>query len=350
LQKFGIPNRDAAPADVDTAPSSAGNTTPDTDQDTQPAEDRGAPAADTSGDVDGTAVTEEEKEDANAAVKTKMAQLEEEEPVGLTEYPLRNGSCQTIESGRQTTVLANFYKIDIDEKIDIYEYDILDIPIEQNKKKFKKLFENMITKVDILEANQPLFATDHATTIISWKELHSAEQGSTIGTFDVPDGKKSDGTVLTRSLSLGYLRPIDFAKIRKYVSGDMADAALWDSSVEFKALNILVFKSLYDRNVVRLGTNKFFVKTLEQPLAQSLVAMHAYFYTIKPFGGSILLNVDFGTSTFYRSQLVSDFLNDTQTFRGDYTKRVALAGFSASAGPVLSWQDCSRPQARRGRP
>jgi hypothetical protein len=329
LQKDGaLPNRDSvASSSTPDVPASGAHIDNENDdaQDTAPTNNdtnHGDPQDNKSGEQPSLDINEDEKEQALSEVEAKKKAMEKEDDLVITQYPPRHGACATIKGAKNTKVLTNFYKIDIDEKTIFYEYDILDLPVMQIKKKLKKLIDSLIECADILKSNKRTFATDYATTIISWKKLHSGEEGSIIGTYNVPDGKEDDGRTDTRTLRLRYLRTLDFSQIRSYVSGAMNNPHLWNSSIEVKALNMLVSKSLDENEVIRLGANKFFVKRLEKRLSGSLLTMQGYFYTIKPLGGSILLNVNFGTSAFYSPQPVSEYLNDADTFR-DYNSRLA---------------------------
>jgi hypothetical protein len=139
----------------------------------------------------------------------------------------------------------------------------------------------------------------------------------------ISDGRR-DGTDVKRELCLKLMRVLDFTKLCEYVSGKMSEPHLWDSSIEVKALNILISKSLSVDKVIRIGANKFFVIDKEEDLSPSLTTIQGYFYTIKPLQAGILLNVNYGTSAFYRSQTVDHFLNDTKTFHNDNSRYAAL--------------------------
>jgi hypothetical protein len=280
------------------------------------------PSADAKDKKDATEVSEEEK---------KMAAMQNKEVPLSTQYPLQSGSCDTIEGARSTEMRTNFYKIDVRPGTTLYEYNILDLPVGQNRRKLKKLVDSMIENVDILRKNQGSFATDETSTIISWTKLHTtANSEGIIDTYDVPEGKRSDGTPLSRALRLKYSRDIDLAGLRNYVAHGQEDPNLWDSSVEVNALNILISKSLDASKVVRLGVNKFFVISQDARLSGSLRMMHGYFYTIKALDGGILLNVNFGTSAFYTPQTVGEFLSDDSTFFNESQKRAALNALRVS--------------------
>jgi hypothetical protein len=273
-------------------------------------------------------VTEDKKTKALMAANLRMTS-----PPNMTEeveaqYPMRKGSCGAIPGAKKTHMTTNFYKVDVDPQTIFYEYTILDLPVGHNRRKLKAMVDRMIKHVSILSTNQQFFATDETSTIISWKQLHNTvDSEGIVGNYDVPDGKRRDGSDMTRPLRLKYQRTIDFAELNKYVDGKQDQPSLWQSSVEANALNILVSKSLDLKNVIRLSANKFFVVGQAQQLGGcgSLRTMQGYFYTVKPLQGGILLNVNFGTSAFYTEQTVGEFLADTTTFRDEYQKRAALS-------------------------
>ncbi|KAL1799385.1 hypothetical protein ACET3X_003422 [Alternaria dauci] len=257
------------------------------------------------------AITQQQKDQELAAVNRKMDSLKHGETPILSQYPVRTKSCATIQDAVHTTVKTNFFKIDIDPKTVFYEYQILDLPIGQNKKKLEKLVRALIDRMNILKSNKDHFTTDNITTIISWKKLHKKEEvGDIIDTCDL-------------------LRVLDFSKLSEYVGGSMVNPHLWDSSIEVKALNMLISKSLKDQQVIRMGANKFFVKNEERYLSDSLTMMQGYFYTIKPLDAGILLNVSYGTSAFYQSQTVEKFLQDEKTFRPEKSRWAALNALRA---------------------
>jgi hypothetical protein len=277
-------------------------------------------------------VTEEEKGQALVALAQKVEALEKQEPMILSQYPLQHGSCKDITDAIQTKVTTNFFEIGIDEKTAFYEYQIVDLPVGQNKKKLEKLVRTMIDRVAILRTSQDYLATDNISTIISWKNLHDQKNpGDFAGPHNVPDGRR-DGTTTDRKLGLKLVRELDFAKLREYVNGHMSNPHLWDSSVEVKALNILISKSLRTKNVIRIGTNKFFVTDKEECLSGSLTTMQGFFYTIKPLQAGIVLNVNYGTSAFYHSQTVEQFLNDTETFTNIKSRWAALNALRVEIG------------------
>jgi hypothetical protein len=165
-------------------------------------------------------VTEDKKSTALRAANIRMTSspnmTEEVEP----QYPMRKGSCDAIPSAKKTHMTINFYKIDVDPQTIFYEYTILDLPVGQNRRKLKAMVDRMIKHVSILSTNQQFFATDETSTIISWKQLHNTvDSEGIVGDYDVPDGKRRDGSDMTRPLRLKYQRTIDFAELNKYADG-----------------------------------------------------------------------------------------------------------------------------------
>jgi eukaryotic translation initiation factor 2C len=294
---------------------------------------------------------QEEKRAAEAATNSSAPMTEEEKKVeALKQVEARKGLTQEPESAhagfplrlgrfRRTDgeVAANYFDISIDPDTDFYEYEILGLPPGRDRETLRPLLDATIDRVGFLRQNKGIFATDHISTIISWKSIHTGvktkEQDSEWGPFNIPDGRNHDGTQRTRQLSIRLIRKLDFGALRKHTEAKEGFQQLWKSSSEVKALNILISSCFDTSKVVQVGANKFFVIHSKQPLATdpgprktALCTMEGFFYTIKPTRRGISLNVNTATSAFYSEMLLSDYLADLKTFATENQKRAAMKG------------------------
>ncbi|KAF2122712.1 ribonuclease H-like domain-containing protein [Lophiotrema nucula] len=248
------------------------------------------------------------------------------------------------------TVTSNHFTVQIDPKAEFFEYQIVDGPTGANRNILKKFHDETIEKVAFLKTYRNKFVSDNYATILAWAELHknitqlrngTGNENTTWGPYNVPDGKKrDDGTQPARLVYIRFLRKFSFANLEQYVLGQSNDLRLWDSTVEIKALNLVISKC-FEGSVAEVGSNKHFIIQRPPKLLQkkgsraprgyanegnSLCLMDGYYHTVKPGQDKILLNVNYVTSAFYSEKLVSEFLLDTETFKSVSQRRDALIG------------------------
>jgi len=102
-----------------------------------------------------------------------------------------------------------------------------------------------------------------------------------------------------------------------------------------QCLNIVISKS-FDHRVHKLSSNKFFVKHARVPLvhtrtghsSNSLEMCRGYYYSVKPGMGNIILNFNLATSAVFRPILVSEFMDDPETFSTYERRKQILNGKS----------------------
>jgi eukaryotic translation initiation factor 2C len=257
----------------------------------------------------------------------KLQQIQDNE----SDYPIREAFRQS-----STELLTNYFEINVAENATMYEYRIEGIP-DKKPLRLKKLFvEAIIDEVPFLNDKKDFFAHDSVGTIIAWKCLHdeAPRQPETVGSG--PDGEGNIWRLLDTeqrkdeddlSINLKYVRRVDLNGLRRCVSSDPElpgwNTAIWNSNLAVNALNIVISKC-FEGEIVKLGSNKFFVQRSWSSLGEddgtnyrSLCTIRGYYYTIKAGMGKILLNVNTATSAFYRPLTVDQYLRDEQTFGKD---------------------------------
>lgn len=265
-----------------------------------------------------------------AEVQRRIKEMGKPSAIDDMQYPRRDVLCETI-----TDVKTNHFKIDVSDDVAFYEYVFLDLPIGKSKTKLRSFIKEAINTIPLLKNSKDTHVTDYINTVVSWGTLPKKTEdprvsgdaeGSIHGPYEVVDNRRRK---TTHQIHLKFVRKLDIAGLRNYVSGNNEEnPRLWDSSPEVKGLNMVISKCFDQNKVFQLGGNKFFVADTEAKLgkSQSLCIMQGYYYTIKFAKGGILLNVNSGTSAFFVKQTVNDFLNDISTFQYELKRRDAIKG------------------------
>lgn len=205
-----------------------------------------------------------------------------------------------------TEVLTNHFEIEIPKNTGFYEYQILGIPTGTNRR-MSKMFVDTAIRHSFLNNQRNSFASDGIKTIVSWLQLTDLSQATSSTGDEWTLCKVKDGEIDVE-LKLKFIRNVDVQSLQNYVAST-AQHKHWNTNDVVNALNIVISK-YFDGNVIKLGSNKFFVEHGYKNLGSSLYAIRGYFYTIKPGLGRILLNVNSATSAFFRPIPLSRLLTD----------------------------------------
>ncbi|KAL1606847.1 hypothetical protein SLS60_004256 [Paraconiothyrium brasiliense] len=253
-----------------------------------------------------------------------------------SQFPLR---MNFMQGHPVKTYLTNHFEINITAK-QLWEYEILDLDKGgHTRRKVRQLFNKAISTWPFLNENSGSFATDSVNTIISWVPLHhkispgvhvehkgdeSAQIDDTSvvwSPMNVQDGKNGQDPIWARFRLVGK---VDIAKLtsksRSEARSEPESVGRDISHIE-RCLNIVISKSLTPE-VVRLSGKKFYVRAGRSELlgtrgvSASLEIIRGYYFAVKPGMGNLFMNFNIATSAFFRPILVSEFLNDDDTFSG----------------------------------
>ncbi|KAF1951180.1 Piwi-domain-containing protein [Byssothecium circinans] len=248
------------------------------------------------------------------------------------DFPFRKQFADT-----NSTVFSNHFTLTLNPNMPLYEYNITNFPEGMGTTRARLAVRVMLEHDEYLVQQQDNFATDYLTRIISWVKLDDTK----LSTIKVHLNDRSEGVL---ALQIVYLGIIDSNALLNHAIANSApkcpiheDEVMDDGKRKeggelgpiINAFNILISKAV-SRDSVSLKSNKLFVMGGHKPLGQSsnasLCTMRGYFYTIKAGMGHILLNLNACTSAFFSPMLVSEFLNDNDTFRYKGDRLDALRG------------------------
>ncbi|EAT81940.2 hypothetical protein SNOG_10546 [Parastagonospora nodorum SN15] len=201
------------------------------------------------------------------------------------EFPLRQGLANPT-----TTVYTNHFAIKLDPVTPLYEYIITGLPSRVGNRTTRKLISEAIDDIDCMKNNRDKFVIDYKLMrLVSWVDI------------DIPSMYGSARTSEWRDpvlVTFERLGKVNTDLLIQYSAGKLAPTAIktLNSAQEVEeevkrvsgVLNMVVSTSL-SRGSFSLKANKFFVT-----------------------GGHNNLSPSFA---FYKPILVSDFLQDTTTFK-----------------------------------
>jgi eukaryotic translation initiation factor 2C len=175
----------------------------------------------------------------------------------------------------------------------------------------------MIQAMPWLKANRDCFSTDYSKKLVSWVRL------ADLGPVDV----KSSERLQPLSMSLAPVGVLDTSILQQWAEGKVPPTREADIRMKWACtvMNMVVSTAL-SKGSLSLRANKFFVTGGHNNLGISFCTMRAYFYSVKPAMGHVLLNLNACTSAFYKPILVSEFLGDTTTFKKDHERQALLRG------------------------
>lgn len=232
-------------------------------------------------------------------------------------WPIRKGFSKDNGQGK---ILTNHFTYTLTAE-KLYEYKILDLPQNVNRRLKVHNFKMAIEACTFLQQVAGCFVTDDVDTIISWKPIHN-QMSSNFALSMVKEDEFLDVWTGFGIFIKEETVPLRFAFVKELRIRDLESYSMAHPDSEHvnfidisKSLNILVSRSL-DTEVYKQSANKFFVKTARNRLGSSisLETVRGYFYNVKPGMGNIIINFNLATSAFFRPILVSQFLNDRDTF------------------------------------
>ncbi|KAH4122881.1 hypothetical protein HBH47_082000 [Parastagonospora nodorum] len=219
------------------------------------------------------------------------------------EFPLRQGLANPT-----TTVYTNHFAIKLDPVTPLYEYIITGLPSRVGNRTTRKLISEAIDDIDCMKNNRDKFVIDYKLMrLVSWVDI------------DIPSMYGSARTSEWRDpvlVTFERLGKVNTDLLIQYSAGKLAPTAEVEEEVKRVSgvLNMVVSTSL-SRGSFSLKANKFFVTGGHNNLSPSLCTIRGYYYSIRPAMGQIVLELSGCTSAFYKPILVSDFLQDTTTFK-----------------------------------
>lgn len=114
----------------------------------------------------------------------------------------------------------NYFDISTEPYTDSYEYEILGLPPGRDRAKLSPLVDATDNAVPFLRQNKGKFATDHISTIVSWKRIHPddkvSDNNDEWGPYDVPDVRSHDGTERTRLVNIRLIRKLNIDSLHDY--------------------------------------------------------------------------------------------------------------------------------------
>ena len=175
------------------------------------------------------------------------------------------------------------------------------------------LLDRMIDECGVLRNHRDDFARDNERKIISVVPLHDdgVLPGTVIATQRVNNYKFGSNSEPPEplELQLEYMREIKFSGLKDFVEGKNQQ---YQEEGAAEALNILLARSIRDgtNSTFQVEGNKFFTPHATLDLHNyGLMAMRGFYSGVKPGDGNVLLNVNTAASAFYKSMLVSEYMN-----------------------------------------
>lgn len=213
---------------------------------------RSNPAPRTSDLKDGNSVPVDSK------LAEKLANLK-----GTSKYPLRT----LLRTGRKwDAVITNDFQMTVDPNATFYEYRIRGIPASESRAGKKRYMETTIQNVPFLSQNSGSFATDNASTIISWVDLHEHAPGVQVVANNPVTGTGGEWRLVdiidrntTAHLNFYYSRKIDIAGLQPYAETTNTDPTAYHASPAENALKNIMARCITNSNTLHLNNHKFYV-------------------------------------------------------------------------------------------
>jgi hypothetical protein len=127
--------------------------------------------------------------------------------------------------------------------------------------------ETAIQNVPSLSQNYGSFATDNASTIISWVDLHEHATGVQVVANKPVTGTGGEWRLVdiidrntTAHLNFYYSWQIDIAGLKSYAETTNNDPMAYHPSPTENALNIIMAKCITNSNTLHLNNHKCYVR------------------------------------------------------------------------------------------
>lgn len=284
---------------------------------------------------------------AQVKLKKEKAAIEKKNRKAA-KYPLRIAIPAPIQGEMLQTILTNHFEIGIDAQ-HLYQYEILDLKGEgRTKKKIQALFNRALVAWPYLDNKKANFATDNQRTIISWVNLHENLPFPPIISGDGPNNAgaqwpKQDITTGNNPIgaNLKFVGMVEISKLLNRSKAELSEVRTDVTAIE-RCINIIISKS-FDHEIFRHSPDKFFVKKSRSTFyhkvnnvkhhSTSLEIMRGYYYAVKPGMGCLLMNFNVATSAFFRPILVSQFLEDDDTFSSPVQRMAILSKLRVYVDP-----------------
>ena len=244
------------------------------------------------------------------------------ETSGAIESPTHPIRQNFLDLKPERKVLTNHFEYSVSADV-FYEYKINNIG-SKDKRRTKLVYQKAIESWEFLKSHSTKLVTNNFDSIVAWENLHQhILEGPIRGDNESTGLWKMTLQDGTSSLELEFelVRKIDVSDFQRYSNADpQQENQSFD--VISRCLNLVISKTFDDSKLYRQSANKFFVKDARSLLwsgqvsSQSLEIVRGYYYNVKPGTGCIILNFNLATSAFFKPILVSNFLQDTNTFGG----------------------------------
>lgn len=219
-----------------------------------------------------------------------------------------------------TEIYVNHFQVTLPPGTILYEYLISSTSEEWLKatRNKRKVFIRDFIDISELSGKAAQIASDYRTKIITGYDVlggsgqRPARDELSVRVPCYMRGTRDNPTVVTLTMKLN--RKFKMDDFQHYVQGRNID---YEETGAAEAMNIMVSKAVADGSEItfQAGQNKFYYRPgwkdfggPKQPDDSGLLAMRGYYCSIRPAMGTVTLNINTLTSTFYHPQTVQWYL------------------------------------------
>lgn len=221
-------------------------------------------------------------------------------------------------SGQKIWILTNHFAVSL-PKINLHTYTLQGIPQTMKGGNKQRLVRELLATWPLFNSQRGHWATDHASLVVASCELSTAAGGAMLQPGESVDGPQIQySTADSRNshqlhITLRYNGILDFSPYNSFMEGKDPNINLAQLT---QVLNVIMAKhaNTPDHNghkdLLEVGTNRFFYKAGWTSLTAGLVAYRGYFSSVRPGMSQVLLNVNKLTTAFFKPAFLHEFIRD----------------------------------------
>ena len=237
-------------------------------------------------------------------------------------------------SGTQSVLWTNYFDMRLNEKRQLFRYDVQIEPITEkaleikHRRKRRQLFKLLFAEVADFQALGHAIVTDYANTLITCEQLFDKILTEKIfnqvyrGEYERPQAQDDPGKLQKYAVTVKFRDLVSVSEVMKYITSDptpVSDSTPAQDTVQ--TLNIVVAGTPnQDGTVFQTGPNKFYRYPRNETngnfdnvygnfdLGGGLIAVRGYYSSVRTATSRLLLNLNAQCSAFYPEMNLLDMM------------------------------------------